>query len=99
MIWAFSGSRSFAARLLSVTWLVVLGEASFGLYLIHMPVLHIFERLHWEQSRPLYPVYLAICIGLSVLSFYFVETPTRKWILARFQTRPKETMEAASDAQ
>jgi len=99
VIWACSGSRSAIARLLSAKWLVVLGEASFGLYLIQMPVLHLFEALHWEHSRSLYPVYLAICIGLSVLSFYFLETPTRKWILRRLQARPRETMETASDAQ
>ena len=86
------------ARLLSAKWLVVLGEASFGLYLIHMPILHVLEKLHWEHSRGIYPVYWATCIGLSVLSFYFVETPLRKRILKRLQIRPKETMEAASDA-
>lgn len=99
MIWACSGSSSLPSRLLSAKWLVILGESSFGLYLIHVPVLHLFEALHWEGSRLLYPVYLAVCIGLSVMSFYVVETPTRKWILRQFQTRPKETMEAASDAQ
>ena len=99
IVWACSGSSSLPSRLLSAKWLVVLGEASFGLYLIHLPVLHLFEALHWEHSRLLYPVYLAVCIGLSVISFYMVETPTRKWILRQFQTRPKETMEAASDAQ
>ncbi len=98
-IWACSGSSSLPARVLSAPWLVVLGEASFGLYLIHIPVLHLFEALHWDSVRALYPVYLALCIGLSVVSFYWIETPTRKWILKLFQTRPKETMEAASDAQ
>jgi peptidoglycan/LPS O-acetylase OafA/YrhL len=99
IVWACSGSSSLPSRLLSAKWLVILGEASFGLYLIHIPVLHVFEAMHWERSRLLYPVYLSICIGLSVISFYLVETPTRKWILRQFQTRPRETMEAASDAQ
>lgn len=99
VIWACSGSTSLPARVLSARWLVVLGEASFGLYLIHMPVMHLFEALHWDNASALYPVYLITCIGLSVVSFYWIETPTRKWILKAFQTRPKETMEAASDAQ
>jgi len=99
ILWACSGNQSFPARLLSAKWLVVLGEASFGLYLIHIPVSHLFELLHWQHSRALYPVYLATCIGLSVLSFYFFEAPSRKWILSRFHTRPKETLEAASSAQ
>jgi peptidoglycan/LPS O-acetylase OafA/YrhL len=99
MIWACSRSYGQPSRLLSSKWLVILGESSFGLYLIHMPILHLMETLHCEHSRLLYPVYLATCIGLSVLSFYYIETPTRKWILKRLQARPKETMEAASDAQ
>jgi peptidoglycan/LPS O-acetylase OafA/YrhL len=99
MIWACSGSHGLLSRLLSAKWLVILGEASFGLYLIHMPVLHLMETLRYEHSRILFPVYLATCIGLSVLSFYYIETPARKWILRSFQARPRETMEAASDAQ
>jgi len=44
-------------------------------------------------------LYLGTCIGLSVVSFYYFETPARQWILRRLHTRTKETMEAASDAQ
>jgi peptidoglycan/LPS O-acetylase OafA/YrhL len=47
----------------------------------------------------MFPVYLGISIGLSVLSFYYFETPLRRWILKRRHTHVKETMEMASDAQ
>jgi peptidoglycan/LPS O-acetylase OafA/YrhL len=99
IIWAFSHSEWAPAKLLSAPWLVVLGEASFGLYLIHMPILHVFEHMGWSLIPMLYPVYLAVCIGLSVLSFYYFETPMRKWILKRGHVHVKETMEMASDAQ
>ncbi|MFC5865309.1 acyltransferase family protein [Acidicapsa dinghuensis] len=99
LIWSCSGSHSLPARLLSAKWLVVLGEASFGLYLIHVPILHLFLWLRWGHSWSMFALYLATCIGLSVLSFYFVEGPSRRWILNRFRTRPRETMEMASDAQ
>jgi peptidoglycan/LPS O-acetylase OafA/YrhL len=99
IIWAFSANQSLPARLLSAKWLVVLGEASFGLYLIHYPVYHLFTLFHLDDIPSLFPLYLGTCIGLSVLSFYFVETPLRKWILKRLRSRPKETMEIASDAQ
>jgi peptidoglycan/LPS O-acetylase OafA/YrhL len=99
LLWACTGNQALHVRLLSANWLVILGEASFGLYLIHMPVSHLFQKLGWETSRALYPVYLALCIGLSVLSFYYLEIPARKWILRRFDTRSRETIEAASDAQ
>jgi len=99
VIWAFSHSDWWPAKILSALWLVVLGEASFGLYLIHMPVLHVFEHMGWNRIPMLYPVYLALCIALSVLSFYYFETPMRKWILKRGRSHVKETMEMASDAQ
>ena len=100
LIWAFSSSESVLARWFSVRWLVVLGEASYGLYLIHGPVWGYFEwflPLRWIHEW--FPFYLATAIGLSVLSFYFYETPARKRILRRLAVRPRETMEAASDAQ
>ena len=99
IIWAFSNNRSLFSRWLSAPWLVVLGEASYGLYLIHYVVYQLFEAFGLDKIPLLFPVYLGVCIGLSVLSLYFVETPIRKWLLKRFQAKPKETMEAASDAQ
>jgi peptidoglycan/LPS O-acetylase OafA/YrhL len=99
-IWAFSYSDWLPARLLSVPWLVVLGEASFGLYLIHIPVFHLFEHFGWQHIAALFPVYLALAISLSVVSFYFFETPMRLWIMKRAQVaHVKETVEMASDAQ
>jgi len=99
VIWAFSHSEWWPARLLSPSWLVVLGEASFGLYLFHIPVYHLFEWLKLEHVTALFPVYLGSAIGLSLVSFYWFETPMRKWILKRRPTHVKETVEAASDAQ
>jgi peptidoglycan/LPS O-acetylase OafA/YrhL len=99
-IWAFSHSDWFPARILSAPWLVVLGEASFGLYLIHTPVFHVFEHYGWYRIPVLFPIYLAVCIGLSVVSFYYFETPMRRWIMKRAQVRHvKETVEMAADAQ
>ena len=99
VVWAFSANHGLPAKVISPKWLVVLGEASFGLYLIHVPVDHVFMALHLSGNKVAYPFYLGTCIGLSVLSFYFVETPTRRWILRKLKTRTKETMEMASDAQ
>jgi peptidoglycan/LPS O-acetylase OafA/YrhL len=99
-IWAFSHSDWLPARLLSVPWLVVLGEASFGLYLIHIPVIHLFEHLGWQHIPVLFPVYLAFAIGLSVVSFYYFEIPMRSWIMKRSHVvRVKEAVEMASDGQ
>ena len=100
VIWSFSHSDWLPARILSVPWLVVLGEASFGLYLIHFPVLHLFEHLGWDRRSSLFPVFLFVNVGLSVLSFYYFEVPMRRWVLKRERVvHVKETIEMASDAQ
>jgi peptidoglycan/LPS O-acetylase OafA/YrhL len=99
IVWALSSARAMASRLLSMRWLVVLGESSYALYLIHDPLLHLFQHFHLEKRPMLYPVYLALCIGLSVLSFFYFETPSRAWLLKRLQTRSLESVEAASTAQ
>jgi peptidoglycan/LPS O-acetylase OafA/YrhL len=99
LIWMLSRTEIYPVRLLNAKWLVVLGEASYGLYLLQLPILHLFRKLHLTGSPWNYPLYLATAIGLSVMSFYFFETPCRKWILRRLHTQTKETMEAASAAQ
>jgi peptidoglycan/LPS O-acetylase OafA/YrhL len=98
-IWAFAKPNWNAARWLSAPWLVVLGEASFGLYLFHIPVYNIFDWFGWSHGGVAFPVYLVVATGLSVLSFYYFETPTRRWLLKKRRAHVKETMEMASDAQ
>jgi peptidoglycan/LPS O-acetylase OafA/YrhL len=98
-IWLLSSTRIAPVRWLEAKWLVVLGEASNGLYLLHVPLLDLFQRLHLTGSVWDYPLYFGISMGSSVLSFYYFETPARRWILSRFHSTPTETLEAASDAQ
>jgi len=76
-----------------------LGEASFGLYLIHMTVHHLFLWMHWQTSKSLWLVYLVSCVVLSLMSLYWVEKPARQWILKKFHARTKESLLTASSAQ
>lgn len=96
VIWALSSTTTFVSRVLCAEWLIALGNASFALYLIHTPLLHLFESLGWQTRPVLYPVYLALCVGLSVLSFYYFETPARMWLLSYFHSRSAETLEEVS---
>ena len=63
-----------------------LGNASYALYVIHMPILSLFRHFRWV-THAFYPVYLALCVGLSLLSFRYFETPARIWLLERFHKR------------
>ena len=85
-VWALSVVPTPLSRWLCGRWLVALGNASYALYLIHMPILSVFLHFRWV-SHAFYPVYLALCVGLSLLSFRYLETPARLWLLERFHTR------------
>jgi peptidoglycan/LPS O-acetylase OafA/YrhL len=85
-IWALTVTSTRLSRWLCRRWLVALGNASYALYLIHMPLLSLFLRLHLV-THVCYLVYLALCVGLSLLSFRYFETPARLWLLERFDMR------------
>jgi peptidoglycan/LPS O-acetylase OafA/YrhL len=99
IIWALSSSDNAVSKAFSAGWLVTLGEASFALYLLHIPVLHVFELFHSIANPAFYALYLALTIGLSLLSLHYVEGPCRRWILERFQSRSRESVETSSIAQ
>jgi peptidoglycan/LPS O-acetylase OafA/YrhL len=108
LVWSLSNENTLVSRWLSARWLVVLGEASYGLYLIHVPVLHMIlplllrlsNGLTWQGFRSFYVLsflgYLVVCIGLSVASFYWVEAPARRWIKSKFRPNRKKTVTSAS---
>jgi peptidoglycan/LPS O-acetylase OafA/YrhL len=85
-IWALTVIPTPLSQWLCGRSLVALGNASYALYLIHTPILTLFLHFQWV-TRIFYPVYLALCIGLSLLSFHYFETPARLWLLERFHTR------------
>jgi peptidoglycan/LPS O-acetylase OafA/YrhL len=83
IIWVVSAAPTGMSRLLGSRWLVALGNGSYALYLINIPMLFVFQAMHWT-AQALYPVYLALCVGLSVASFHYFETPVRLWLVERF---------------
>lgn len=99
IVWTLANSRIMLVKLLSHPYLVILGEASYGLYLIHAPVVHFFRHFYRLDTWPSITLCVVISIILSVLSFYYFETPCRKAIIKKFRSGTKETMEAASAAQ
>lgn len=84
-VWALSVISTPLSRWLCGRWLVALGNASYALYLLHMPILSLFLHFRWV-THAFYPVYLVLCVGISLSSFRYFETPARLWLLERFQT-------------
>jgi peptidoglycan/LPS O-acetylase OafA/YrhL len=76
-----------APEMLDFPVLVLLGEASYSLYLLHEPVLNLLalfaKRMRWEQGGGFYLVFLLLCVAISILSYKFVEVPARSWLKGR----------------
>jgi peptidoglycan/LPS O-acetylase OafA/YrhL len=90
----------FLSALFSWRPLLLVGESSYCLYLIHFNVfqlLHIYhvpERLHLAAFDPW--LSYAILILLSLVIYRFVENPARKAILRRFSHKSKTLQPANS---
>lgn len=95
IIMALASGDGLLNWVLSARWLVILGEASYGLYLIHIPFWHYWDRLGLSQNRAVYPVYLCGIVGISVLSYYAFETPVRAGLNRFFAARIKDKNEDA----
>jgi peptidoglycan/LPS O-acetylase OafA/YrhL len=73
---------------LSHPWLVLLGEASYALYITHLLV-WVYVKIGLERSgvdiqKPwVFPLYAVLALGVSVVTFRWLETPARKRLLAR----------------
>jgi peptidoglycan/LPS O-acetylase OafA/YrhL len=104
VIVALGTSSELYARLLGNPIMVRLGHASFSLYLFHFPILFwmTFLARHGDLKEKLVgpwpanaesPAYLVFyfcsCIGLSLLSYSYLESPARK-ILKRWMSRRKQ---------
>jgi peptidoglycan/LPS O-acetylase OafA/YrhL len=91
--------------LLSRPFLVLLGQSSYALYLLHDPVLR-YSRVGFEKLGITVPLILTVPVMLiafgvtvsgSVICFTFYENPTRLWLRAAFgRKKPKPQQTAAS---
>jgi len=99
LLLAFASGEHLSARIISLPWLVVLGEASYGLYLLHIPLWHLLGLNNLTVSPIAYVLYVASALALSVVSFYFFETPARRLILQYFTSPSRESMVTSSMAQ
>lgn len=80
------GSR---AAILAHPALVLLGEASYSMYILHSPI---FFWWTWLTTKAMgvtlsfaveLGLLLALVVGVSILSFLYVETPMRRWLRGR----------------
>ena len=86
--------------LFSKPFLVLLGEASYSLYLIHVIVwTWLFGYARLQVNLATYFLYLLTAILLSIVSFRYLETPARHRILRAWNVRNPEPEAVAAIAQ
>jgi hypothetical protein len=70
---------------LSHPWLVTLGDSSYALYILHVPLQWLFGDF-WAltgiviASDTAFLIYLPVIIALSIFVFRYMERPTRDWL-------------------
>jgi peptidoglycan/LPS O-acetylase OafA/YrhL len=80
IILSIASGPTFLSPLLERPWMVLLGESSYALYMIHWSVTS-FLRLGWlgEWSRPsVHLAFLLATVGASVLCYRYIEVPWRE---------------------
>jgi peptidoglycan/LPS O-acetylase OafA/YrhL len=78
-LWAVADG---GARWLGGATLGLLGEASYGLYLLQMPL---FQAIHgkYEWPLPTMLAYFALLVAVALAIHFTVEKPAQRWLVAR----------------
>lgn len=82
-----ANQESRFARVLSMRWLVLLGGASYSLYLLHQPV-HFAIKEWIGADKSIIALQYPTLLLLSVIMFLYLEEPAREWIRARSRIKP-----------
>jgi hypothetical protein len=86
------------SQFLSRPGLVLLGDASYSLYILHLPIAWVFQWLVAligvkMPSEVTFFIYVFVAIGLSVWVFKYIERPIQNWL----RTNPSTLMNILLD--
>ena len=81
----FAWQRGWVSRLLSVRWLVYLGEISFALYMVHRPLMRYYFKVKQKVFGPevgYLDAVVLLCVALAVshLCYQYFEKPAARWV-------------------
>ncbi len=79
--------KGMFTKVFSYSWLVLLGEASYSLYILQKPVHGIYDkivvpRISLSETLHFY-IFLILLVVISLLSFKYFETPLRKYLRSK----------------
>lgn len=85
--------NTFISRLFSLPFLVLLGEASYSLYILQRPVYGVYKQVtaRWlsEGSTLHFYIFIVVLTLLAIVSYRYFETPVRHWINQRYVSSGK----------
>jgi peptidoglycan/LPS O-acetylase OafA/YrhL len=80
IVYIFKNQFESGARLI-IKKLSVFGNLSYGLYLVHFPILFIFNRITFFSGSPYTFIIRFICfLSLSIVMAYFLEKKYQPWV-------------------
>ncbi|HRT06148.1 MAG TPA: hypothetical protein P5204_10655, partial [Kiritimatiellia bacterium] len=86
LLFSLAEARTVISRILSARWLHYLGEASYGVYILQLPVygLWLLAGIVPAESAGGFYLYLASLLAVSALLYRWFEIPLRRWVRNRF---------------
>ena len=111
LIFCCARYRNAVSGFMAAPTLILCGEASYSLYLLHIVVINAFRYetatiVTWHAvliACARIGMVIATCVGLSLVSWYMIEVPARRWIRRMFSVSPprattETTITASSQA-
>ena len=80
LIFTLADGEGLLVRSLSLPPLVILGEASYAIYILQIPIAYVLRQPPPYTSFPLLLLYLTVLVTAALLAWKFVETPLRPFI-------------------
>jgi len=94
LIFSLAHSRSGLSQVLSSPVLILLGNASYSVYLFHATAIYAFIALAhrlgtpWMMSWPAFGLGFLLIVAFTIAVFEWVEEPARDWIRQRLLPSP-----------
>lgn len=100
MIISAANSGGAIRNVLVHPWLVILGEASYGIYILHVPMAFWIER-GWgglfgpsaRHPQAYFACYLGLLLVSCILSYLYFERPARRTVIQYFKPNNRERVQ------